>query len=186
MRQVSSLKEDQLELTSACLSSFRLMKPLRSVSTLWNHWYASGLTPGGMLPTQRQKNKCGNETEKERNAFWLTLKIPMAFQAVSTAVHLFFTNPSQPPSMIYSLYYFPSSYFLPVIISLNLSGFSGVVNKCGGKKKEKRKKYSWKWSDYRTPMPNNHLFIRRWRNALRLSDSWNCAESVKKKIDHKK
>lgn len=138
MRQVSSLKEDQLELTSACLSSFRLMKPLRSVSTLWNHWYASGLTPGGMLPTQRQKNKCGNETEKERNAFWLTLKIPMASnlfsQAVSTAVHLFFTNPSQPPSMIYSLYYFPSSYFLPVIISLNLSGFSGVVNKCGGKK----------------------------------------------------
>lgn len=50
MRQVSSLKADQLELTSACLSSFRVMKPLRSVSTLWNHWYASWLTPGGMLP----------------------------------------------------------------------------------------------------------------------------------------
>lgn len=50
MRQVSSLKVDQFELTSACFSSFRLMKPLWSVSTLWNHWYASWLTPGGMLP----------------------------------------------------------------------------------------------------------------------------------------
>lgn len=56
MRQVSSLKADQLELTSACFSSLLLMKPLRSVSTVWNHWYASGLTPGGMLPTEK-KNK---------------------------------------------------------------------------------------------------------------------------------
>lgn len=38
IRQVSSLKDDQLELTSACFSSFRFMKPLWSESTLWNHW----------------------------------------------------------------------------------------------------------------------------------------------------
>ena len=60
-RQVSSLKADQLELTSACFSSFGLMKPLRSVSTVWNHWYASGLMPGGMLPTQRNNKRKKNE-----------------------------------------------------------------------------------------------------------------------------
>lgn len=129
-------------MTSACLSSFRLMKPLRSVSTLWNHWYASGLTPGGMLPTQRQKNKCANETREGKKCVLTDFKdshgFKFVFQAVSTAVHLFFINPSQPPSMIYSLYYFPSSYFLPVFISLNLSGFSGVANKCGEKKEKKK------------------------------------------------
>lgn len=65
MRQVSSLKADQLELTSACFSSFRLMKPLWSVSTLWNHWYASGLTPGGMLPAEE-----GNKRVATRIIFW--------------------------------------------------------------------------------------------------------------------
>ena len=54
MRQVSSLNADQLELTSACLSSFSVMKPLWSVSTVWNHWKASGLTPGGTLPGQEK------------------------------------------------------------------------------------------------------------------------------------
>lgn len=66
MRQVSSLKADQLELTSACLSSLKLMKPLRSVSTVWNHWYASGLTPGGMLPAETD----GEYFEES----WITVK----------------------------------------------------------------------------------------------------------------
>lgn len=64
MRQVSSLKADQLELTSACFSSFALMEPLRSVSTVWNHWYASGLTPGGMLPTERKNNRSNRMVKK--------------------------------------------------------------------------------------------------------------------------
>lgn len=66
MRQVSSLKADQLELSSACLSSLRLMKPLRSVSTVWNHWYASWLTPGGMLPAETD----GEYFEES----WITVK----------------------------------------------------------------------------------------------------------------
>lgn len=88
MRQVSSLKADQLELTSACLSSFRLMKPLRSASTVWNHWYASGLTPGGMLPTKR-KDKGNNRVVKRRVGFTLTLKIPHHFWRLLLSPSLF-------------------------------------------------------------------------------------------------
>ena len=51
------MKADQLELTSACFSSFRVMAPLWSVSTVWNHWKASGLTPGGTLAGQEKRRE---------------------------------------------------------------------------------------------------------------------------------
>lgn len=50
IKQVSSLKADQLELTRACLSSLVVMYPLWSASTVWNQEKASGSTPGGMWP----------------------------------------------------------------------------------------------------------------------------------------
>lgn len=89
MRQVSSLKADQLELTSACFSSFRLMKPLRSVSTVWNHWYASGLTPGGILPTERKIKSSNRKVKKVQIDFEDAHHCNIVFFARSCFHHCF-------------------------------------------------------------------------------------------------